>query len=164
MHQLLLLRHAKAAPAAEDHERPLTEDGQLAAHAQGAAMRALGLIPDLILVSSARRTRETLAALEPFEEMPLIETMAELYLAEEAALFDHLRAVAETVRSVLLIGHNPGLHHVALRLAGADAGRLIAGFPTATLAEFTLPPPWSRSGAGTGARLIRLLTPPRAAP
>ena len=161
MHQLLLLRHAKAAPGREDHARSLTPLGQAAAAAQGAAMRRLGLAPDLVLVSTARRTLETLAALEPWDDQPLIEAMETLYLAEEAALLDHLRDVAETVRSVLLIGHNPGLHALAQTLAGGAEPRLAGGFPTATLAEFAIPSAWQGLGRpGTArARLTRLLRP-----
>src|SRR5579875_2861703 len=64
MHQLLLLRHANAAaapPGLPDHARPLTAVGRAAAGAMGRAMRRLGLQPDLVLVSSARRTRRRVA-------------------------------------------------------------------------------------------------------
>ena len=90
-----------------------------------------------MLVSPARRTQETLARLEPWDETPLIEPMEALYLASAQQLLAVLRDVNETVRSVLLIGHNPGMHELAVMLAGtrdADpatmAGALAAGFPT----------------------------------
>ncbi len=165
MHQLLFLRHAKAAaanPGVPDEARPLTARGSRDAAAIGETMRARGLLPDLVLVSSARRALETLAGLEPWEETPLIETMAALYLASAGQIVGILNEVAETVRSVLVIGHNPGLHDCALRLAdqhgdGARA-RLEAGLPTGTLLEFAYGGPWAALGAGP-ARLLRFLSP-----
>ena len=163
MHQLVLLRHAKAAreeAGLPDRDRPLTSRGRREAAAVGAAMRDLGLVPDLVLVSPSRRTTETLAALEPWDDTPLIETLDSLYLASEAELLATLREVAETVRGVLVIGHNPGLHALARGLAGAADGaaarRLADRYPTAALAEFAIPGPWRQLG---GARLIRFLTP-----
>jgi phosphohistidine phosphatase len=94
----------------------------------------------------------------------LVEPMDDLYLASAARLLATLRAVAETVRTVLLIGHNPGLHDLALLLADphASAAKPLhlarEGFPTGTLAEFTMTGPWSLLGAG-GGRLTRFLTP-----
>jgi phosphohistidine phosphatase len=169
MRQLLLLRHAKssmgeAAPLRPDHERTLNSVGVAAAAAMGAAMRTLNLAPDLVLVSSARRTLQTLDALEPWDEAPLIETLDTLYLATAPAILGILNGVNETVRSVLVIGHNPGLHDVALALAGPaspasnPARRLQAGFPTGALAEFTIAAHWSDLAPGNG-RLVRFLSP-----
>ena len=167
MHQLLLLRHAKSswdAAGMADRDRPLNARGRRAAAAMRGAMREYGLAPDLILVSSAKRTMETMNALEPWDDTPLIEPMDELYLASEARLLATLRDVAETVRSVLLIGHNPGLHELAQALTDPRVSeeKLVRavrdGFPTGTLAEFTVTFPWYRLGAG-GGRLMRFLTP-----
>jgi phosphohistidine phosphatase len=130
------------------------------------AMRELGLAPDIVLVSSARRTLQTLEALTPFEDGALIEPMDALYLAPWSRLLDELRRVPETARSVLLIGHNPGLHDLALALAGPvslarggpEAKRLAEGYPTGALAEFTIASSWRQLEAG-GARLVRFLAP-----
>src|SRR5580700_11039789 len=90
--------------------------------------------------------------------------MDELYLASEARLIGTLQAVTETVRSVLLIGHNPGMHELAVALTdprvSADSlvRRVSEGFPTCALAEFSVTGPWSRLTAG-GLRLMRFLTP-----
>ena len=116
MRQLLLLRHAKSSwddPALSDHARPLSARGRRAAAAMAVAMRELGLQPDLVLVSSARRTLQTLEALTPFDDNALIEPMDSLYLAPVSLLMEGLRKVPETVRSALVIGHNPGLHELA---------------------------------------------------
>ena len=75
MRQLLLLRHAKSSwddPGLSDHARPLNARGRRAAAAIAGAMRELRLSPDLVLVSSARRTLQTLEALTPFEDLSLI--------------------------------------------------------------------------------------------
>lgn len=128
-------------------------------------MRRLGLLPDVVLVSSARRTLQTLAALEPWDEVPRIEPLDALYLAPASDLLDVLRRVAPTARCVLLVGHNPGLHDLAMVLAGAHAAvtdkqvqRLAAGYPSGALSEFSVAVPWSAVGE-TGARLTRLLLP-----
>jgi phosphohistidine phosphatase len=167
MHQLLLLRHAKSSwddAATPDKERALNARGRRAAVAMRRAMREFGLIPDLILVSTAKRTLETMTALEPWDDTPLVEPIDDLYLASETRLLGALRSVTETVRTVLLIGHNPGMHQLALLLADPRASaeqsmRAVRdGFPTGALAEFSVAGPWSRLDAG-GARLMRFLTP-----
>ena len=166
MRQLLLLRHAKSAwndPTLSDHGRPLNARGRADAGAMRQAMLGLALSPDVVLVSSARRTLQTLEALEPWEETPLVEPMDALYLATAPELLKVLNVVAETARSVMLIGHNPGLHELAVLLTGsardpADARRLAESYPTGALAEFSVPGPWRTLAAG-GARLHRFLCP-----
>ncbi len=181
LRQLLLLRHAKSLwddPKLSDHARPLNGRGRSSARAMRLAMRELGLSPDLVLVSSARRTLQTLEALGPWDDVPLIEPMDALYLASARAMLDVLHGVTETVRSVLLIGHNPGMHELAMILVGAHAftqlapqpgsgdqtaatdtlQRLAEGYPTGALAEFSVAGPWSGLGEG-GGRLLRFLAP-----
>jgi phosphohistidine phosphatase len=167
MRQLLLLRHAKSSPghaSVPDRDRGLAPCGQRAAAALRQAMRRLGLAPDLVLVSPARRTSETLEALEPWDEAPLIEPIEMLYLATAAQLLDAVRSVPETVRSVMVVGHNPGMHELAVLLRGnatapaAALAQLRAGYPTGALAEFNVPGAWSRLGSG-GGQLVRFLRP-----
>jgi phosphohistidine phosphatase len=171
MHQLILLRHAKAARASSgisDHDRPLTLEGRKAATAMGETMRNIGLAPDVVLVSSALRTQETLDALEPWEDRPNIETLPNLYMATQPQIRDFLRALPETVRSVLVIGHNPGLHELAQSLAGQslsgpaaakpELARLAENYPTASLAEFLVATPWHKLGA-PGATFTRFIRP-----
>lgn len=166
LRQLLLLRHAKSSwddAGQSDHSRPLNPRGRADAGAMRQAMLGLALSPDVVLVSSARRTVQTLEALEPWEETPLVEPMDLLYLATAAQLFQVLNGVAETARSVMVIGHNPGLHDLAVQLAGTardpgDARRLAEGYPTGALAEFSVPGSW-RSLGPRGARLHRFLCP-----
>ena len=169
MHQLLLLRHAKSAwddPGTPDRDRPLNSRGRRAGTAMRAAMRERGLEPDLILVSSARRTLETMALLEPWDDTPLVEQMDGLYLAPAERMLEELRLVAETVRSVLLIGHNPGLHDLAAALVGPKGldddslaiNRLIEGYPTGALAEFSIAGTWQSLDTG-GGRLLHFIRP-----
>jgi phosphohistidine phosphatase len=174
MRQLLLLRHAKSSwddPRMVDHARPLDARGQHDAAAMGDAMRRLGLSPDIVLVSSARRTRETLAAIEPIEGSPLVDEHDALYLAPAERMIEMLHAVPETARSVLVIGHNPGLHNLALALlgpaglarGGRDAEALAEKYPTGALAEFAIATPWWGVEEG-GGRLVRFLCPRDLAP
>ena len=169
LRQLLLMRHAKSSwddPRLPDHARPLNARGRQAARGMRRAMHELGLVPDVVLVSSARRTLQTMEALEPWEDTPLVEPMDALYLATAPQMLLVLRGVAETARSVLLVGHNPGLHELAMLLAGAPAmamggtatRRLAEGYPTGALAEFAVAGPWRSLGEG-GGRLLRFLCP-----
>ncbi len=169
MHQLFLLRHAKAVPSTPslaDHERPLTPAGQQAAARLGETMRRMRLVPDVVLVSSARRTQETFQALEAaglWDEWPNIDNLPILYMAPAVRIGDILRELAETVRSAMVIGHNPGLHELALALAGQGVARpefsaLNGAYPTCTLTEFMLSSPWRRLGPGN-VTLQRYLPP-----
>jgi phosphohistidine phosphatase len=129
-------------------------------------MKSAGLAPEVVLVSTSARTQGTLAQLEAldlWEEWPNIDAMPALYMASAAQIRDILRGLPETVRSAMIIGHNPGLHECALSLAGpagAKPGhkRLDEGFPTAAMAEFLVTTPWRRLGTGPAA-LQRFLTP-----
>jgi len=150
MHRLHLLRHAKSSypEAAEDHERPLSRRGREAARRVGESLpAALGAL-DLVLCSPALRTRETAElALAGFAAPARILYEDALYLAGRAALLRRLRRLDESAGAVLVIGHNPGLHELALALAGADSPRypaLAAGkFPTTARASFAIDRPWT---------------------
>lgn len=129
-------------------------------------MRSEALVPDLVLVSPARRTMETLAALQPWDKPPIINAKEALYLAPAPRMLELLRNVSDPVRRILLIGHNPGLQELAVLLIGANtkaatgkrARRLAKAYPTCALAEFALTGPWSRIAEGCG-KLTRFVTP-----
>lgn len=169
MRQLLVLRHAKSSwdeRELPDHERPLNPRGRLAAAAMRDAMERLGLAPDLVLVSTSKRTTQTVEAFEPWADTPLVERMEALYNASAGELLGTLRLVKETVRSVMLVAHNPGIHELAMDLADARSGnyadaslrRLREAYPSGALTEFTVPGPWQQLDAGK-ARLVRFLCP-----
>ena len=112
MKTIYLLRHAKSSwddSSLPDHDRPLNGRGRSAAPRVGAHMRAEGYLPDLVLCSTATRTRLTLeGVLSELEVEPAIEFEEELYLAAPSEMLDLVRSVPDTVESVLLVGHNPG--------------------------------------------------------
>ena len=106
-------------------------------------MRSAGIRPELVLCSSAQRTRETLALLDPALSADVsVEIEDDLYGADASDLIDRLRRVDPEVDSAMVIGHNPGLEDLAIELAGggdADAlAQLHAKFPTAALATLDL--------------------------
>ena len=151
MHTLYLLRHAKSSwadPTLPDHERPLAPRGRRDAKRIAKHLSRLGIAPALVLCSPAERTRETLELLRPaLGPTPTVGFEAELYAASADSLLERIRALPETVDTVMLIGHNPSLQQLALFLvsAGAELERLEAKFPTAALATLTLPKtPWSQ--------------------
>ncbi len=150
MHRLHLLRHAKSDrdEGLEDHERKLSRRGREAARRVGESLpSALGTI-DLVLCSTSLRTRETAElVLAGFAAPPPIRFEDALYLAGRAALLRHLRQLDESAGVVMVIGHNPGLHELALALASADSPRypaLASGkFPTTARASFAIRQPWA---------------------
>jgi phosphohistidine phosphatase len=153
MHRLHLLRHAKSSRngGIEDRERRLSRRGRDDARAVGRTLpQALGAF-DLVLCSSALRTRETAElVLAGFAPQPAILFEDALYLAGPAALLRRLTDIDESAGSVLVIGHNPGLHELALALAlpeGKAYRNLAQGkFPTTVRASFAVDGPWARLG------------------
>ncbi len=162
-HRLLLLRHAKSSwddASLPDHDRPLAARGRAAAELMGAHLRATGLRPDLVLCSSAKRTRETLELLSLDE--PEVRIEDGLYGADDGSLLARVRLLPEDAGTVLLIGHNPGMQDLAIVLAGPGGGdevvRLREKFPTGALAAFEVVGTWA--GVATGdARLSALVLP-----
>lgn len=145
MKTLYILRHAKAAPEGRegDVERPLMKRGRKAAAAMGAYLAGLEPPPAVVLCSTSVRTRETLdAVLSELDSEPPLLFEDVLYLASASRLLDRLQRLPEQAGSVLLIGHNPGLHQLAISLA-TDAGELADGFPTAALAVLSTSGRWS---------------------
>jgi phosphohistidine phosphatase len=146
---LYLLRHAKSSWADQtlpDRDRPLAPRGRRDAKRIAKHLRRLRLEPVLVLCSSAVRTRETLALVQPAFETSAVRLEDDLYAASADELLARLRLVQDVVGSVMLIGHNPGLQRLGLVLASAgdELERLEAKFPTAALATLTFAMTWSR--------------------
>lgn len=164
MNRLCLMRHAKAVPQAdeaEDHDRPLAPRGERAARLMAEWMAAQGLAPDAVLCSSAVRTRQTLAAMLPALGKPRVLYEEGLYLAEPRTLLARLRKLPAEQGTVLVVGHNPGLHELAVAVGaggGKAARRLRENFPTAALACFELDGAWAELGHEE-ARLAYYVTP-----
>jgi phosphohistidine phosphatase len=167
MRRLLLLRHAKSDwsdPGASDHERPLNRRGEEAAPRIGAYLHRHRLIADAVLCSTARRTRETwdLVATE-IPDAPPATYVERIYEATPRALLDLLRNAEPGGMSLLMVGHNPGLHELATQLiASGDLGdreRLREKLPTGGLVviDFAIAH-WSDLHAKSG-RLERFVVP-----
>jgi phosphohistidine phosphatase len=125
----------------------------------------IGPRPDLILCSTAMRTRQTLAPLAArlSPPNPPISLERALYLASEDVLLAHLQSVPDDVATVLLIGHNDGMWRLAEGLAGSGPKEAMAAlrqkFPTGGLATFRVPDqPWRKLEMGSG-RLLAFVRP-----
>ncbi|WP_346433989.1 SixA phosphatase family protein [Nonomuraea composti] len=119
MRTLIVLRHAKAAqvPGLADRERPLTDRGERDAARAGDEIRAAGLEPGVVLCSPAVRTRRTAELAFPDVE---ISYEREIYEAYPEDLLEVVRRADPDLSTVVLCGHNPGVHELALGLAGGD--------------------------------------------
>lgn len=165
MPELLLLRHAKSDwkdKRLDDFDRPLAPRGRRAVPLMGRWLAERGLVPDFILCSTARRAVETLELLlTALASAPETSCLKTLYLAPPSRLLAVLRRLGPDRGRVLLVGHNPGLHHLAAALAGRSggpAGRLLAEkFPTAALARFQVES-WAGLGRAPG-RLLDFVRP-----
>jgi phosphohistidine phosphatase len=160
-----LLRHAKSSwddPEMEDVDRPLAPRGARAADRMRDYLDAEGIRPELVLCSSALRTRETLGRVLPGLGPELtVRIEPSVYSFEADQLLDRLRELPANVRSVMLIGHNPAMQELASLLAaqGDRLDDLRKGFPTAALAELDVPVgSWDELTPGSG-RLERFVVP-----
>lgn len=143
---LSLLRHGQSSwddPDLNDHERPLSKHGRNAAEIISDYIAEHGLVPDYILCSTAVRARETLDVLlsRLGSLQPEIVLEPALYLATPTAMLGIIRETARSVRHLMIIGHNPGLHALALDLTGSGLRRDITSmavkFPSGALAVLT---------------------------
>lgn len=123
MRRLLLFRHSKAEraePGASDHERVLMERGRKDAAKIGAYMASHGLVPDLTIVSTAARTEETWKfAAGAFKSKPQSQSTDKLYDASPRTILDVIKTASADAHTLMLVGHNPGLHEAALLLIAA---------------------------------------------
>lgn len=123
MRRLYLLRHAKADPAGAgigDHDRPLNVRGTAAAGRVGAYMTRHGLAPDHVVCSTAQRTRETwteVAKALAVVPDPLFDRR--IYDGDVESILDTVREAPAAARAVMVVGHNPSLHHLAMLLIAA---------------------------------------------
>jgi phosphohistidine phosphatase len=166
MRRLILLRHAKterAEPGERDRERKLTKRGRSDAPVVGAYLSHHEMAPDLVLVSPATRTLETWALILPaFAKAPRAREDERIYNASAKGLFE-LVAESKAAPCLLIIGHNPGLHELALQLiASGDVEpreRLGENLPTSGLVviDFSIND-WSRLHPRSG-RLEHFVTP-----
>lgn len=145
MDRLILVRHGDAerdSATGDDFDRCLSSRGREEAARMGETLAELGMAPDLALVSGAARTRESWAAMA--EAFPDAQVRFEdpLYLAEAEVIRRLAEAAGKSARAILVLGHNPGLQELAVRLmleggtSGGPVSRAQSGFPTGGAAAF----------------------------
>ncbi|MGH7124822.1 MAG: SixA phosphatase family protein, partial [Stellaceae bacterium] len=146
----------------DDHDRPLSKRGRRDAQAMARHLTARGGTPDLVLSSTAARARATLAPLLDRLKPKRVLLDRGLYLATGAKLLEHLRETDEGMVTTLLIGHNPGLHELALLLADPESPvelpPISGKFPTGALASYRFGSEWRRLKP-RAATLIAYVTP-----
>ncbi|MEU1515518.1 histidine phosphatase family protein [Streptomyces sp. NPDC005811] len=164
--RLVVLRHAKSdwPDGVPDHERPLAARGRRDAPAAGRALAGAGCVPDLALVSTAVRARQTwqLAAAE-WDAPPPVRHDPRLYAAEVPELLDVVRETPAGIGTLLLVAHNPGLEELVLELAGDDLDHALdevrLKFPTSAIAVLAWHgPDWRALRPGT-ALLTSMIVP-----
>ncbi|WP_214409997.1 SixA phosphatase family protein [Sphaerisporangium fuscum] len=157
MNTLIVLRHAKAAnvPGLADRERPLTDRGERDAGRAGETLKEMGLTPDLVLCSPSVRTRQTaefvLAGLGA--DSP-VHVESEIYEAYADELLELVGRTDDEVGTLLLVGHNPGVHELVMNLT---LTRDDDGFPPGAFAVLETGA-WGELGPGD-ARLLSRWTP-----
>jgi phosphohistidine phosphatase len=169
--KLVLLRHAKSAwPDVPDHERPLAGRGQRDAPVMGRWLRTAGHVPDRVLCSTARRARETWELAQPaLGASPPVSFEDRVYGASAPELLDLIHRAPRAAKTLLIVGHDPGIPELAFMLAGAATpgrgtlprstlDRMKAKFPTAAIAVLELTGNWSELDPGE-ARLTSFVTP-----
>lgn len=171
MRTLYLLRHAKSSWAdsgLDDHDRPLNARGLDACARLIPYIRQHGVAPDLVLCSTAERTRATLQGIFSALPVPLqVVYDPALYLGTPERIMALIRAVPASVQRLMVVGHNPGLEDLAALLAGDGPADLLAQiggkFPTGALAalDFGIDS-WDALAAGGGR--LRLFAVPRLLP
>lgn len=168
---LILLRHAKSEwPDVSDHERPLAERGRRDAPLVGGWLAASGHVPDQVLCSSARRTRETWELVrEGLGADPAVVVEDRVYQATPAGLLEVIRRIEPSRRAVLVVGHAPAVPGLAAALpaqaAPATEGptaavqeRIREKYPTAAATVMEFSGDWAGLQPGA-ARLIAFVTP-----
>lgn len=162
----MLLRHAKterAEPGGRDRDRKLMKRGRNDAPIIGAYMAHHKFVPDLALVSPAVRAEETWTLIAPcFAKAPKMATDDRIYNASTAQLADVVRETRDA-KSLLLVGHNPGFHELAVQLVAAGdvelREQLNESLPTSGLVVIDLPiDDWALLHPHAG-RLERFVTP-----
>jgi phosphohistidine phosphatase len=163
--RLILLRHAKSDwPDVPDHDRPLAKRGRKDAPVIGRWLDSHGYVPDTVICSTARRTRQTWELVAPeLDRSPEVRFEPRAYAASALTLLYLARELPSQSRAVLLIAHNPGIEDLANSLAaqpGEDTESRSQGlrFPTAAVAVFGYVGDWPGLALGR-ARLLDSTTP-----
>jgi phosphohistidine phosphatase len=171
MRRLMLLRHAKTetdAPSGRDQDRRLDARGHRDSAEIGAWLARHPPFPDVVQVSPAVRAKQTWElvweAMKDRVPKPQIEFVPELYGADPTQMLQSIRMASVTdPKHLMLVGHNPGMHELALMLIGSGdkAGRhgLADNLPTSGLAVFEFPTnDWNEVSFRRG-KLVQFVSP-----
>jgi phosphohistidine phosphatase len=153
MVQLFIIRHAQAEQdhSQSDFERKLTAKGRHDASNLGRYLQAEKLIPQKILFSSAKRTSETFLQINQSIENSAYEQRKDIYNASFEDLRALIAATHDAVKSLMIIGHNPGMH--ALALYFSKAGEQPREFPPASLLILDFDAAWSKFRGHSGKKI-----------
>jgi phosphohistidine phosphatase len=147
-HRLVLVRHAKSSwddPTLSDHDRPLAQRGRKALDRMRSHLENRGVRPDVVLCSSARRTRDTLDGIRHgLGGHPRIEIEDGLYGAGADQIVARLGRLEDAIATAVVIGHNPGIADLVDLLAVTDQD-----MPTGAIADLSFAGPWSAVGSAT---------------
>ena len=159
--RLILFRHAKSDwPDVPDRDRPLAKRGRRDAPVIGRWLNDHGYLPDIVICSAARRTRQTWELVAPeLGGSPSVTFEPRAYAASAMTLLYLVRELSATSRAALLIGHNPGVADLATSLAlPPDGDDAPIRFPTAAAAILDVSGDWADLAPGR-ARLLDHTTP-----
>ena len=171
MRRLMLLRHAKTetdAPSGRDQDRRLDERGHRDAAEIGAWIGTHPPFPNHVMVSPAVRAAQTWdiawEAMKEHTSKPRVEIVPELYGADATQLLLSVRMASVTdPKRLMLVGHNPGMHELALALIGSGekaARRALSdNLPTSGLAVFDFPTDDWNDVAFRRGRLVLFVSP-----
>ncbi len=154
-HSLIVMRHAKAGelPGGPDLDRPLRPRGLRDSAAAGQWLARQGFVPDLVICSTAVRTRQTWENLSgSLGADPAFSVEPGLYGADADEVAEAVRGTPEDVRTLMYIGHNPAAADLVGMLTGAEPD-----FPTAAIAVIGLPGTWAELSIGDGEALASWL-------
>ena len=162
--ELIVLRHAKSdwdTKAAHDFDRPLAKRGLKAAKKMGRWMHRHDVIPDYVLVSTAKRAQQTMKRVGKVLKLDgkPVHPEPRIYEANVETLLKVLADCPSEPQRVMLVGHNPGLEMLLLYLCSEaselDVAKLL---PTAALARVAMPDDWSDLAANSG-KLLHIQRP-----
>ncbi|MDB2414459.1 histidine phosphatase family protein [Rickettsiales bacterium] len=150
--QLIILRHAQAENGSDDHSRGLTDKGIKASRKMGEYIKEIGLKPREIICSDALRTSQTAENICKFADIDTaINKSKKLYLATPGEILKEIANFGDEVDSLMIVGHNPGVHQLCAGLVGEGDPQLIqnlrSGFPTCAMAVLSLDVSWNNMGA-----------------
>ncbi|MFT2816230.1 SixA phosphatase family protein [Leifsonia sp. A12D58] len=165
--RLVIMRHAKSdwPPGVQDHDRPLNDRGRQEAPLAGAWLHENGCVPDLVVSSSAVRTRQTceLVCSELGDAAPAPQLDDALYAASAPRMLSIVNHVPDSVQTLLVIAHMPGVQELAMHLASSDSDpdayqRAAEHVPTSALMVFEVDKPWGELD-GYDAKLVNFVKP-----